>query len=1027
MDAENDTSCTLSFFAEADEVIGIVHDVVRRDADVATKITTFQRRLSIYQEHAELLDPHLEAIVTPLTTALVDAAHQGKDDDHEYITHVCILLQCLSHVRGHKSVVKFYPVDVKGFMPILTLLTQFRSMKGEGVWQTQCQLMLWLSSLALIPFDLKSLDTEGPSVVERIVDMGNRFLHEAGTVREFACILLYRLLTRPDLKDALEAFLSGGLETMRKVDEGGDVLYVTGVIQALSFVFKHGERSALLSHAHQFWPVASSLMQSTTVQGSLLLRKLGMKLVQRLALTLLAPITPKWRYTQKTTHLGLAPKKDLAPEDDDEEEADYDIPEEVEDVIQVLLTGVADKDTNVRWTASKGIGRICARLPKELADEVLSYILELFSESAEDASWHGACLSVAELARRGLLLPESIPALVPLIEKALVYDINRGSYSIGANVRDSACYVCWACARSFDAEIMAPFMPQLSPVLMTTACLDREVNCRRAAAAAFQECVGRVGNVPEGMAILECADYFTLSKRPHAYLVVSPAVAQFGAYGFDFIAHLLHTKVGHWDVSLRQLTADALAKLVHIDMEFFACDALDRLLGWSVDNNLDLRHGSCLSLASIVQALIEKDFEIPEDRLKAVANIVVKIEKARLYRGKGGSLMRQAVSHIIASIAQSHLTRSLKHRLRLLTTVNESIGHPKPEVPPDALKALYALSREFAADEIEDATAATTKIYLGHLSSENVAFRRGYTLAMGRLPKALLLPETHECIDALRKATEIEAKEEDRDAESRANAVKALTNVVCEMHNDPSCIEEAEVEYLKEVMETLFACMEDYSTDRRGDVGSWIREAAMHGLHRVLVFLSRAVHIDASLVARVVSYLMRNAVERISSIRQVAVQIFLSLMEEPTLTIPHKETLNKIRMVDEDVSVAFGTSKGVEAMVPFLELDVYRVALLEGLTASIGGLEKSLSHAVVVKLIGFLHSLDDERFHDFMELLMSLSAKYNRSMRMATPVLMTIDAICKHPDLFVRIADQHKSQVLHLVCILTVSMTSLFD
>ena len=94
-------------------------------------------------------------------------------------------------------------------------------------------------------------------------------------------------------------------------------------------------------------------------------------------------------------------------------------------------------------------------------------------------------MALAELCRRGLLLPERLARFTPTLDKALIYDINRGNHSVGANVRDAACYVVWSFARAYAPEIMKPHVHTLSTQLIVESLFDREVNCRRAASATF--------------------------------------------------------------------------------------------------------------------------------------------------------------------------------------------------------------------------------------------------------------------------------------------------------------------------------------------------------------------------------------------------------------------------------------------------------------------------------------------------------------------------------------------------------------
>lgn len=187
------------------------------------------------------------------------------------------------------------------------------------------------------------------------------------------------------------------------------------------------------------------------------------------------------------------------------------------------------------------------------------------------------------------------------------------------------------------------------------ACFDREVICRRAASAAFQECVGRLGNFPHGIAIVTAADFFSLATRANAYLTVAPTVAAFDPYHRPLATHLLHTKLAHWDPAVRDVAARALAALAPRDPAWYAIDAVDALVPRTLDAVLEARHGAALGLAALLPALDAAGATLGQERAGRVAGVVPAVEKARLYRGKGGELMRGAVCRLVGGMAAARI------------------------------------------------------------------------------------------------------------------------------------------------------------------------------------------------------------------------------------------------------------------------------------------------------------------------------------------------------------------------------------
>eukprot|EP00698_Gefionella_okellyi_P015427 TRINITY_DN4352_c0_g1_i1.p1 TRINITY_DN4352_c0_g1~~TRINITY_DN4352_c0_g1_i1.p1 ORF type:complete len:1198 (-),score=203.98 TRINITY_DN4352_c0_g1_i1:1530-5069(-) len=956
-----------SFVEEAGELCELVSGLA--SCDIAAAVKRMTAIFEKYQEQPYLLDPHLESVITPLMD------HVRRNLACAEVVNPCLgLIYVLSKVRGFKTIVKFLPHEVADLEPLLSVL-ELCDKRNFETWQSRYGLLLWLSIVVLVPFDLQTIDsavqqrTGLPAIVERIISLCKTFLSDSGPTRDVAAEALARLLTRPDLvRNALPDFLALAVRVMQG---GGDPFMTAGVLSTLVAICSHGARADLLKSVNA---IPLTLLHATPSMSTTL-RKLLIKLAQRFGLVFLAPRVAKWRYNRgqrslvanlRQSSTGQAQSAELATHqsgDDDE----YDVPEEIEELLQILLDGLADKDTVIRWSAAKGIGRICGRLPSELANELLDSIHDLFDSERDDGAWHGGCLVLAEMARRGLLLPERLATTVPVVIRALRYDVRRGAASVGMHVRDAACYVCWAFARAYAPQEVSPYVESLARQLVIMSVFDREVNCRRAASAAFQENVGRQGTFPHGIEILTVADFFSLGNRVRAYLDIAPTIAQYEEYRLGLIDHLVQFGVPHWDKTVRELSSHALYNLASVASEHIVSNVLPQMSLRVTADDLVERHGAILAVAELTRARPLLSVPFADALIADLINIVPKIESARLYRGRGGEIIRAAVNRLIECIALADLPLKKPQILRLLTTLEDNLKQPNDDVYQGAATSM----RTFAARYFERASKEVQEhimTYISKVASDPIAsVRRGYALALGVLPAVFLKSNLEAIIQTLIQATKIEDDPEARDAESRRNAAQSLI-AVCE------CVS---VDVGRDVLHRVFAafleCLKDYSTDNRGDVGSWIREAAMNGLGRLTLLLlheqirtpSEAVFTEQMSIS-LLAHLVQQALEKIDHIRSVAGSVLqrLVLQDPPMLhwpaavfdTIPRDPAFNWS-----------AESETFPVLVKLLVVDGVRYHALLGLAVSVGGLTESLVRQSKKALIDFIKTSVFDSFDGLLE------------------------------------------------------------
>lgn len=738
----------------------------------------------------------------------------------------------------------------------------------------------------MIPFDICSMDSLAGSesssksaLVINIVRTCKIYLSDTGPTREAAATCLSSLLTRPDMEDGhLRDFMTWTVELLTLwsalLDDERSCLSATyftvlGVLKCVFQIFKLGHRFKLLPYGPLLLPFCLNLSGGISQTST---RKLLTKLIQRIGMNFLPPRIAAWRYKRGSRSLNLGNKNKLcleagstnpavSPEDsmsagktaEEQEKVNEDedeVPTEMEDVLDRLLNALGDKDTVVRWSAAKGLGRITMRLSQDHAADVVDAVITSFCDKEADSSWHGGCLALAELSRRGLLLPDRLREVIPFVERAIQYDILRGQHSIGAHVRDAACYVCWAFARAYSPAVMAPFLEALSTALLATALFDREVNCRRAASAAYQETVGRQGNqnVPLGIDIITIADYFSVGNRFNCFAVLASKVAFLDRkLCRPFVSHLANVTVKHWDSEMRKVAAVALASFVSIDSAV-VLQHLAALVVGCTSLNLDLRHGSLLAVSELLFALTSAFVFIPDAAVASIVEVLPALEKARLYRGRGGELVREAVCALILSIARSKIALPIKLQVSYVESLNEHLRQPHESVQCVARDAL----REFLFAHFSSGDAPSERLqkltvlkYVeGVLHDGNASVTRGYALALGALPVRLLaspVGRVDEVLACLRRSCSTGLLVcGEYDANTCCNSVASLSELaerLCGCHDHLfSAV------HLEESFRILLRASEDYSVDKRGDTGSWSRMLAMKGMERLIYASIRRIY-----------------------------------------------------------------------------------------------------------------------------------------------------------------------------------------
>ncbi|KAG9019896.1 hypothetical protein FRB90_000026 [Tulasnella sp. 427] len=672
-DDHEDERVQFSYFTHFDEYqrgfnrfLEIVEDAAQAD-----EAYNLYRRLALildrYQEQSYLLDPFLERMLIPPLQKFKERAKrvvEGKVSVNGKVWQgLPALIYHLIKTRGAKTAVRFFPHTPADLNVALDYLATDEAATPMS-WETRYIVLLWLSLVAMLPFDLAQFDRgNAGSTFTRLENAGKNNLEKAGLEREGAALLLTRLYARKDYQGsgALYMFMVWGMTRLIGSD---DPFRALGVLHVLCETTKTGSggQTAEVVYMHS---VLKIINESDTLTSNTLVRKWATKLESRLGLCKLPPPKPrkpKGKLLQPA--LGLFGVED-APEAQLEE--DIDVPDSLDDNLDSLLKALQDRDTVVRWVAAKGLARVAERLPDEYVSQILEAVIELYSTYAFDGSegskpllpiseptWHGATLACAEFARRGLIGSQHLPVLMGWLKRALHYDPVKITGPVGSNVRDAACYVLWAMARAQDKDSFEPYSLEMARHLVTVSVFDREVHVRRAASAAFQEHVGRTGLFPHGIDTVRKADFFAVSMRRSAFTIAAPQVAEHEEYRGFLINHLITVSLTHTDAAMRQPAAVALRRICEHDLLTLGPTCVPRVAGYLQGSVAFHVHGALLALAELADAYKQsKDPSAEVQRLK-IFEYIVNTPSSMFLRWRHGFLLQAAcigLSHSLSNEA----------------------------------------------------------------------------------------------------------------------------------------------------------------------------------------------------------------------------------------------------------------------------------------------------------------------------------------------------------------------------------------
>ncbi|KAG8422632.1 hypothetical protein J3459_010198 [Metarhizium acridum] len=679
--------------------------------------------LDMYQELPQLLDPHLPKWIPLLAESYLEYSqkrHRLKNaaDQSGLLVPVdyaiCRILYSFCKVRGEKVIVRFLNVETRYLEVLLSAIEEAEEnppATGESQthgweWEQRYVVLLWLSHLLLAPFDLSTISTLDmeesavapipgfewpenlPGITIRVIPLAIKYLSSPGKEKDAAKALLVRVAMRRDMQQlgVLDALVRWALASLRprKENPAQSAYFYLGVLSFLAGVLRS---SAETSDMDKYLPSVFQCVYDITLGNNevsksiiklALVRKMILKVIRSVVVSLLRQNRQSMANTQMT-----------------------------ETAIGYLLDSVSDNDTPVRLSASKALSIITLKLDPGMASQVIEAVLDslnrniLWKKPVGDRAgiptrnlsavnpleWHGLMLTLSHLLYRRSPPAKQLSDIIHALLLGLSFEQRSTSGgSVGANVRDAACFGIWALARRYTTQELltvpttsvfaakahpssSSILQVLGTELVVTASLDPAGNIRRGASAALQELIGRhPDTVEKGIEVVQTVDYHAVARRSRAVEEVATKVTKLSSqYGEALVDAVLGWRgIGDIDAQSRRVAGAAFGILTSELAQLDATPSSSRFLlaikvvaariQALVKRQVEERHALLLCYASVLDMISQTPTEGQGDAqvdpalvqtiLSSVRDI---IEDSRVTEYRKPELIAEGASRLVVS------------------------------------------------------------------------------------------------------------------------------------------------------------------------------------------------------------------------------------------------------------------------------------------------------------------------------------------------------------------------------------------